>query len=196
MAQLKDTTINGSLEVSNRINLPNTVGIAALDTDGEYRQNIQPCNANNNCVIGYPNYNKADGNTNIYGNHIYMYSAAAGNTGYRPYYTAGDSITFELNTAGYVTTGGASIRFFVPLSKPIIGSPTVTITSGSGMTIRQNGQYTHGSSSSASVKPQTYSTIGSTGGNGIVIVATMNQTTNVTNNDSLGVYWHGTITFS
>ena len=101
-----------------------------------------------------------------------------------------------LYTAGFVTSGGASIRFLVPLSKPIIGNPTVTITSESGLTIRQGGQYTHGSTSSAAVKPSSYSTIGDTDWNGIQIVATMSDTTNVQNNDALGIYWNGTITFS
>ena len=197
MAQLKDTKIDGRLEVSGDIILQNTnkclYGIHP--TTGEAASMMHMSN-NGNTVIGYDGYKNANGNSHLYGNEIYHYVASAGNVHYKPYYSAGDSITFELNTAGYVTTGGNSIRFVVPLSKPIIGSPTITIASLSGIMIRQNGQYTHGSSSSTAVKPQSYSTIGSTGGNGVVVVVTMSTTTNVTNNDSLGVYWHGTITFS
>lgn len=197
MAQLKDTTIDGSLKVYGDIVLQNTnkclYGINP--TTGQASSMMHMSN-NGNTVIGYDGYKNADGNTHLYGNEIYHYVASAGNVYYKPYYSAGDSITFELNTSGYVTTGGNSIRFVVPLSKPIIGNPTITIASSSGIMIRQNGQYTHGSSSTTAVKPQSYSTIGSTSGNSVVVVATMGTTTNVTNNDSLGVYWHGTITFS
>ena len=67
MAQLKDTNVNGKLEVTGKVYLPNTQGIYTADTDGTYRQNFQGLNGNNNCVIGYGNYTADDGNTHIYG---------------------------------------------------------------------------------------------------------------------------------
>lgn len=197
MAQLKDTTINGDLEVSKDIILQtnNTCLYGIHPSTGERHQMIYMSN-NGNTVIGSGGYSNANGNTHIYGKDIYHYVSSAGNTNYKPYYSAGDSITMTLYTAGFVTSGGASIRFLVPLSKPIIGNPTVTITSGSGLTLRQGTKYTHGSNSTTSVKPSKYETIGDTDWNGIAIVATMSDTTNVTNNDTLGIYWNGTITFS
>ncbi len=197
MAQLKDTTIDGNLEVTSDIIFQNTNKClyGTHPTTGELSSMIHMSN-NGNTVIGYGGYKNANGNVHIYGNEVYHYVASAGNAYYRPYYCAGDSIEMTLYTAGFVTSGGTSIRFLVPLSKPIIGSPTVTITSGAGLTLRQGTKYTHGSSSTTSVKPTSYSTIGDTDWNGIQIVATMGDTTNVTNNDTLGVYWNGTITFS
>ena len=67
MAQLKDTNIDGKLEVTGKVYLPNTQGIYTADTDGTYRQNYQGLNGNNNCVIGYGNYTAENGNTHIYG---------------------------------------------------------------------------------------------------------------------------------
>ena len=197
MAQLKATTVNGDLEVSNDIILQtyNRCLYGVHPTTGEKHQMVY-MSSNGNTVIGSGGYSNANGNTHIYGNDIHHFVAAAGGTSYKPYYSAGDSIEMTLYTTGFVTSAGASIRFLVPLSKPIIGNPTITITSGSGLTLRQGSKYTHGSGASTSVKPASYATIGETGSNGFAIVATMSDTTNVTNNDALGVYWNGTITFS
>lgn len=197
MAQLQGTTINGDLEVSNDIILqtPNRCLYGIHPTTGE-RHQMMYMSSNGNTVIGIGGYENANGNVHLYGNDIVHYVASAGNASYRPYYCAGDSLTLTVYTAGFVTGAGASIRFLVPLAKPIIGNPTVTITSGNGLTIRQGGKYTHGSSSTTSVTPSSYSTIGDIDWNGIQIVATMSDTTNVQNNDSLGIYWNGTITFS
>lgn len=197
MAQLKATTINGDLDVSNDIILQtnNRCLYGIHPTTGEKHQMIY-MSSNGNTVVGSGGYSNANGNTHIYGNDVYHFVAAAGNTSYKPYYSAGDSLTLTIYTAGFVTSGGASIRFLVPFAKPIIGNPTITITSGSGLTIRQGGAYTHGSGASTSVKPSSYSTIGDTDWNSVQIVATMSDTTNVQNNDALGIYWNGTITFS
>lgn len=196
MAQLKDTTVDGTLNVKNDIILETYEdAICGINPDGNLRRMMLISDAGN-IVVGSGGYEYEDGNTNIYGKDVRIYSASAGKVGYKPYYCAGDSLTLTLYTAGFVTSAGASIRFLVPLSKPIIGNPTVTITSGAGLTLRQGTKYTHGSSSTVSVKPSKYETIGDTDWNGIAIVATMSDTTNVTNNDALGVYWNGTITFS
>lgn len=197
MAQLKETTINGDLGVTNDIILQtsNRCLYGVHPTTGEKHQMVY-MSSNGNTVIGSGGYSNANGNTHIYGKDIYHFVASAGNTNYKPYYSAGDSVEMVLYTAGFVTSGGASIRFLVPLSKPIIGNPTITIASDSGLTLRQGTKYTHGSTSTTSVKPSKYETIGDTDCNGIAIVATMSDTTNVTNNDTLGIYWNGTITFS
>ena len=195
MAQLKDTTIDGLLETTGDIYLQNAKAIRSYNASGEVRT-LAHLNANNNTLFGYGGYAAGEGRTYIYGNDIYFVSKEAGDSQYKPYYSAGDSLTLTVYTAGFVTSGSASIRFLVPLAKPILGNPTITIASVDGITIRQNGQYTHGSSSTTAVKPTSYSTIGNMANNGIVVVANMGSTTNATNNDSLGVYWGGTITFS
>lgn len=67
MAQLKDTKVDGVLEVTNDITLGHKMAVNGITTDGDIRENIQPCNQSNNCVIGYGNYVAENGNTHIYG---------------------------------------------------------------------------------------------------------------------------------
>lgn len=67
MAKLKDTNIDGVLEVTNDITLGHKMAINGITTEGDVRENIQPCNQSNNCVIGYGNYTADNGNTHIYG---------------------------------------------------------------------------------------------------------------------------------
>ena len=148
-----------------------------------------------NTVINYGGYSNRCGGTNIYGTDVALYSANAGNSGYRPYLRAGDVLTFDLFTAGYVTGEGKVVHFVVPLSKPIIGSPTITATSTDGFQIRQNGKYCYGGNNSTYVKPRSYS-VGGTHANGIHMYVTFANATNVTNNNSLGIRWNGKITFS
>ena len=42
--------------------------------DGTEVYNIQPVSENGNCVIGYGNYDRGEGNTNIYGNGVNIYT--------------------------------------------------------------------------------------------------------------------------
>ena len=137
----------------------------------------------------------ASENTHIYGGDINIYSTNAGNSGYRPYFRAGDVITFDLFTAGYVTGSGKDVHFVVPLSKPIIGSPTITATSTDGFQIRQNNKYCYGGNNSTYVKPRSYS-VGGSHANGIHIYVSFANDTNITNNSSVGIRWNGKITFS
>ena len=195
MAQLKDTTIDGNLEITGDIHVPNAKSYRSYNSEGEIRTLLH-MNASNNTLLGYGGYSAGEGRTYIYGNDVYIVSKEAGGAQFKPYYSAGDSLTLTIYTAGFVTSGGASIRFLVPFAKPIIGNPTVTITSVGGITIRQGGKYTHGSGASTSVNPSSYETIGDTDWNSIQIVANMSDTTNVQNNDAIGVFWNGTITFS
>lgn len=74
MAQLKDTKIDGKLEVAGQIYLPNIQGIYTADTDGNYRQNYQGLNGNNNCIVGYGNYAADNGNTHLYGVAVNVYT--------------------------------------------------------------------------------------------------------------------------
>ena len=67
MAQLKDTNIDGTLEVAKDITLGHKMAINGISTDGDSRENVQPCNQSNNCVIGYGNYVAENGNSHIYG---------------------------------------------------------------------------------------------------------------------------------
>ena len=178
------------------IYMKNNEAIMGYNSNGVAYNAFQAKNSSDNTIVGYGNYANNSGNTNIYGVDINFGVANIANPGtYRPYRRRGDSMTLTLRTAGYVTNGGKDISFWIPFSEPIVGSPTVTIASGSGFVLRQGDKYTHGSSASTNVKPDSYEAT-ATMIHGVYVKAVFSTTTNVTNNDAIGIYWNGTITFS
>lgn len=199
MAQLKDSIIDGNLEVTGNINLKtNNNSINGIHPETGAISNIIGMNGYGNTIVGYDGYVNKNGNTHVYGNDVAHYIASA-NANFRPYYRAGDVLnftgdSFAVRTAGYVTNAGKNIVFTIPVSKPVIGSPSITVTSGKGFVFRQDGNYTHGSAASTFVKPTSYSVV--LNNSGFVITAIFDITTNVVNNDAIGIYWDGTITLS
>jgi hypothetical protein len=115
---------------------------------------------------------------------------------WRPYFCAGDSISATFGTAGYITSSGKDVIFIIPLSKPIIGNPTVTVTSVEGLMVRQNNKYLYGGSSTKYVKPSKYTVHLTLSGGCIHVFATMPNTTDVTNNSPCGIWANIKITFS
>ena len=115
---------------------------------------------------------------------------------WRPYFCAGDSISATFGTAGYITSSGKDVIFIIPFSKPIIGNPTVTVTSVQGFIIRQNNKYLYGGSSTKYVKPSKYTIHSTLSGGCIHVFATMQNTKDVTNNSPCGIYANIKITFS
>lgn len=115
---------------------------------------------------------------------------------WRPYFCAGDSISATFGTAGYITSSGKDVIFIIPLSKPIIGNPTVTVTSVEGLMVRQNNKYLYGGSSTKYVKPRKYTVHSTLSGSCIHVFATMPNTTDVTNNSPCGIWANIKITFS
>lgn len=113
----------------------------------------------------------------------------------RPYYRAGDTFNVYARYAGYVTSSKTQVHFVIPLCRPIIGSPTISLSSISGFILRQDSSYTHGSSADDYVMPSSYS-VNSYGGWGISVYATFSSTTNATNNAPIGVHWSGKVTIS
>lgn len=115
---------------------------------------------------------------------------------WRPYFCTGDSISATFGTAGYITNSSKDVTFIIPLSRPMIGNPTVTVTSVEGLIIRQNNKYLYGGSSTNYVKPSKYAVRSTLGASCIHVDATMPNTTNVTNNSTCGVWANIKITFS
>ena len=174
----------------------NNTCIYGTKPDGTVYEAINIQNGTGNLVFGYDNYDKNNGNTNIYGYDLNFGVSNIANPGtYRPYRRQGDAVTFTLRTAGYVTNSGKEVSFLIPFAVPIVGSPTVTVTSGTGFVLRQGSKYTHGSTASTYTIPTSYSASVSMWC-GVYVTATFSDTTNVTNNDSIGIYWNGTVTFS
>lgn len=175
-------------------------GIYGRNPDGDVKEAFNPQNANGNTIIGYGNYDAASGNTNIYGHDInFGVSNIATPGSYRPYRRKGDTMAVTIRTAGFVTGSSKEVHFTIPLSEPIIGSPTVSATSGQGFILRQGDSYTHGSGWSNNTYvyavPTSY-TVERSMLNGIYVKAIFSDTTNSINNAPVGIYWNGTITFS
>ncbi|MCB6992441.1 hypothetical protein LI177_02945 [bacterium 210820-DFI.6.37] len=176
--------------------------VYGYNTGGSNKECFVPQNEANNTVVGYGNYELSNGNTNIYGNDIGIYSAAAGSS-VRPYFRKGDVITYstQLYTTGWITSSSEKIYFTVPLSRPIIGVSTVTVASVDGFVLRQRGSgtggvYTHGSASGTYVKPSSYTAVLLPNGQAVRIIATRTTVTNAVNNSPIGIQWSGKITFS
>ena len=107
---------------------------------------------------------------------------------------AGDILPVTVNTAGILTSNGSTVQFTIPLSKMVVGNPKITPECINGFMLLQNGNYTHGSSSSARAFPDTF-TATLVDGVGVRLVATFSDKTNVTNNDTIAIYWHGRLIF-
>lgn len=201
MAQLRDSVIDGNLEVTgDLIFKTNDKSILSIHPESGEASNMLHLSQNGNTVVGLGGYNNQNGNSHIYGNDVMHYIASAGNTGYRPYYRAGDVLNFTagntiIRTAGYVTNAMKDVVFTIPLSKPIIGAPTAQVSESEGLVLRQNGTYTHGSNASVYTKPTSYDVFVNPDV-GLVVTAHFDVTTNAVNNSPVGIYWSGTITFS
>ena len=113
----------------------------------------------------------------------------------KPYYEKGDSVDVEWTGAGFVSDSSGKVYFSIPLAKPVLGNPSVVVTSSNGLKIRQNGSYTHGSSSSTYAEP-TYSATLSCDGGIVNVVATLSSTTNAVNESSCGLTASLKIAFS
>lgn len=180
----------------NDIYFDNNKIIVGTKADGSIVEAINPINANGNVVIGYGNYEAAAGNTHIYGHDLLFAVSNIANPGtYRPYLRRDMSVDIVIRTTGYVTNAKKDIYFFIPFTRPVVGSPTVTVTSVNGFILRQDDKYTHGSAASTYVTPSSY-TASPQLDVGVHIMATFADTTNCLNNAPIGIHWSGTITLT
>lgn len=201
MAQLRDSVIDGNLEVTGDVILKTIDnGIQAIHPDTGEATTILDMSQYGNTIVGYDGYDNENGNSHIYGNDVVHYVASAGRVNFRPYYRAGDTLKFTNNntyirTVGYVTNSMKDVVFTIPLSKPIIGTPTANVSESEGLILRQNNTYTHGSAASTYTKPTSYDVFVNPDV-GLVVTAHFDVTTNAINNNPIGIYWNGTITLS
>ena len=183
---------NNTIPVNRAMLFNNGQALYWKNASGTSR-NVLTIDSSNNVLLGYGGYSAGEGITAIEGNDVRICSKAAG-ANFVPYFRAGDQISITINTAGYVTSSKTKVYFSVQTNVKLLGVSTVTATSNNGFMLRQGNAYTHGCSSSTYVKPDSYSVTKSEGG--LNICATFSTTTNVTNNDSIGIYWSGYLTFS
>ena len=187
----EDINLNG-----NDLNFNNNRRIYGKTSTGVEVEAFNPTNVSGNTVLGYGNYENESGNTNIYGYDInFGVSNIATPGSYKPYIRRGDSFNVNLRTSGFVTGSGKDVYFTIPLTRPILGQPTVSVASIDGFRFRQNNAYTHGCTSSTFVKPTSIIADGQYS-MGVAVKATFSDTTNVVNNAPIGIDFYGTLTFS
>lgn len=203
----KKVTMNSDLQVNGNLNVNKDIGLVGnmwcgqnngvfyvTLNDGSILEAINLFDGNN-LSIGWGHYSQKKGGLCLGGvDIVHRVSATANNVEYRPYYRRGDTIDVYLHTSGYATTGGKEILFLVPLSKPIIGSPTVSVSSINGLVFRQNNSYPHNSSNYC--KPASYRVTDVTHAFGFNVRASFDNNTGVTNNSPIGIVANIRITFS
>lgn len=204
-----DVACNGTFHANGNINANRDIGLGGnmwlsqnggsaffvTCKDNVQRNMLQLVNVNNDTVLGWGQYADKYGGTFICGYEIvFNVSSGASDASYRPYYRRGDTIDVYLHTSGYTTTGGKDILFLVPLSKPIIGRPTVSVSSINGLVFRQNNSYPHNSSNYC--KPASYRVTDVTHAFGFNVRASFDNNTGVTNNSPIGIVANIRITFS
>jgi hypothetical protein len=114
---------------------------------------------------------------------------------YKPYYSAGDSIDIETEVTGIIASSKQDIYFGIPLPKPIIGNPTITVSSINGLMVRQAGRYCFTTANTTYVKPTSY--YQPTHNVNLYMGARMPNTTNVTTgNDPCWINVSVRVTFS
>lgn len=82
MAQLKDTTISGDIEVTGGLTLNGAINLASnntgriygVGTDGTMRDAFCPYDLADNLILGYGGYLDGVGQTNIYGNEVEFFA--------------------------------------------------------------------------------------------------------------------------
>lgn len=60
----------GDVVANTSFQVPNGSAFVGTNSSGSLRNNLQPCNTNNNCVIGYGSYSNEEGQTNIYSHGV------------------------------------------------------------------------------------------------------------------------------
>lgn len=116
---------------------------------------------------------------------------------FKPYYTAGDSITTTANMRlnGFITNSGSQLYFSIPLCKPIVGATKATITNhaSKSLIIRQAGEYVWGSGGSTWINPTSWSVSLE---EGMINVTATSSSKTYKNNYPAAILFRGTITFS
>lgn len=113
------------------------------------------------------------------------------------YYSDKETLTSSFWGAGFVTSGGTEIYFTIPLRKSLANITSITVNSMS-ICARQGGKYILGTGSSfQDCKASGYTTKGTFKDGALsIMIKKTSAFTNVTNNDSVGIWADYTLTFN
>ena len=180
---------------SGAIVLPNDKTLRGKDTTGVTRA-LAGINSNNDIIYGYGTYDIRDRYTYLYGGKGIIFRTKNPEAQWSPYICAGMSINIPIGTSGFITNSGKDVYFTVPIGVPIVGDPTISVSSVNGLQVRQNNKYLYGSSATGWAKPSSYIASVVNTKSGIQVIAKMPNATNVINNSACGIYASIKITFS
>lgn len=116
-----------NLEIGFDTHIMNGKALYGRDASNNPINVMQPCNSYGNLTIGFGNYEKESGNTNIYGDKIILSTRKGlhfdGVLFSDLYYKPGDRIVYKNNTplAALITGDKKLIYLSIPISKPTIG---------------------------------------------------------------------------
>ena len=186
-----NVTVNNWIEVLGNIWINKNSAINVTTEAGNQKQLVSTYGES--AFFGYGNYDGRYGDSYLLGKDVFIGINPHGTKiDYRPYYRKGDSIDVRMGTAGYVTSGTKEFYFTIPLGKPVIGNPNVSVSSINGLIIRQNSNYII---KADWVQPDRYSAT-VRDNNAIWVIAFWNNTTNAANNSPVGIDANIRITFS
>lgn len=201
-----DVACNGTFHANGNINANKDIGVTGnlwfsqdggaffvTTSDGKQLNLLDLYNVNKDTVLGWGQYANKSGGTLICGHDIaFNVSSGASDASYHPYYRRGHSIDVRMGTAGYVTSGTKEFYFTIPLGKPVVGNPNVSVSSINGLIIRQNSKYII---KADWVQPDRYSAY-IRNNNAVSVIAFWNNATNAANNSPVGIDANIRITFS
>ena len=137
----------------------------------------------------------ADGITEIVGSKINLW-AKQSTEGLQPYYAAGDSFIINNLVNGIINEDGYAFEIPITLPKAIIGNPTIAVTMGYGVIVKQNGKYLYGCMKDIWSKAISTITVNRFDDITLNLKVTMTNATNVTTNCECAVAYHLYVTFS
>ena len=106
---------SGNVVSNTNFIVPNDLSYFGTNTSGALRNNFQPCDSSNNCVIGYGSYSAGEGRTNIYGNITYLYSNSSIYLFPNAYtYTDSDLVFYNAQGISGKNISGTTRRNFQP----------------------------------------------------------------------------------
>lgn len=119
------------------------------------------------------------------------------NSLYEMSYHAGDVLSVNLSTAGYLTTSRTDVSFTIPVCKPIGKDVTSVTVSAARATLRQNNNYVWGSGTSTSdIASNNGSVYASVSVHGLRCTLHVPTMVLATNNDAIGIVFTATFTFN
>lgn len=184
-----NATIDGKATIGGHVFLNNAKDIFCQLSDGTNIDVMHMSTTDHLVIGGGLRTNTEASFSNIYldtqGDIIFRIGDSTKSTSLRVYREYGDSITISgIALTGYISNSSKSAYFTIPVDRPTIDSScAVTVE---GVTLRQGGKYLYGSSASKDVVPSSISAY-VRGGN-IYVAMTFSNTTNVINNETVGIY--------